>query len=266
MSQETATPNNHRNRLKTQENIMNSKTGTGLIAGIFATALSLALPNATLAQDVIGDLGVMVSVPQGEFREKLDDPGFGLNANIALRLPGSPVYAGIEGSVMTYGTETRREPFSPTIPDVTVEVENNYNIALGNVFVRLQPDMDVVTPYVDGFVGLNYLFTSTSVQNIGRLDENVATSTNVDDAAFSYGGGVGMMVRLFHDDYPMVDEEGNSGVHDGYIDFRVRYSHGDKARYLTSGSIIREGGSVRYNITESRTDMLTALLGFTVRF
>ena len=74
------------------------------------------------------------------------------------------------------------------------------------------------------------------------------------------------MVRLFHEDNPMVDEEGNRGVRDGYIDLRVRYSRGDEARYLTSGSIIREGGNVRYNITESRTDMLTAMLGFTVRF
>jgi hypothetical protein len=75
-----------------------------------------------------------------------------------------------------------------------------------------------------------------------------------------------MMVRLFHDDNPMVDEEGNSGLHDGYIDLRVRYSRGDEARYLTSGSIIREGSSVRYDITESRTDMLTAMIGFTARF
>jgi hypothetical protein len=244
--------------------IISGSRGIATLAA--AATLSIGTSTLSFAQDVNADLGFMVSIPQGEFREKMDDPGFGLSANFDYRIPGSPVYAGIEGSFVTYGNETRREPFSPNIPDVTVEVENSNNIALGNLFLRLQPDMDVVTPYIDGFVGFNYLFTSTSVQNVGRLDENIATSTNVDDAAFSYGGGAGMMIRLFHEENPIVDEEGNSSFRDGYLDLRVRYSRGGEARYLTSGSIVREGSSVRYDITESRTDMLTALVGFTARF
>lgn len=246
---------------------MNITSGSRGIASLAAAAtLSIASSTISFAQDVNADLGFMVSIPQGEFREKVKDPGFGLNANVDYRIPGSPVYAGIEGGFVTYGSETRREPFSPNIPDVTVEVENSNNIALGNIFLRLQPDMDVVTPYIDGFVGINYLFTSTSVRNIGGFDENVATSTNLDDAAFSYGGGAGMMIRLFHEDNPTIDAEGNTSFRDGYLDLRVRYARGEEARYLTSGSIVREGGSVRYNVTESRTDMLTALVGFTARF
>lgn len=246
---------------------MNITSGSRRLSGFLAAAaLFLAVPAASFAQDVTAGLGLMVSVPQGEFAEKVDDPGFGLGGHFAYRFPSSPVHIGLEGDFVTYGTETRREPFSPNIPDVTVEVETSNNIAMGNLFLRIQPEMEVFSPYIDGFVGFNYLFTSTSVQNIGNLDEDIATSTNVDDGAFAYGGGAGVMVRLFHDDNPVIDSDGNSGIRDGYLDLRLRYSRGGTASYLTSGSITRQEGKVQYNLTESRTDMLVAMIGFTARF
>ena len=246
---------------------MNTTSASRRISGFLAAAvLCLAAPAVSVAQDVTAGLGLMVSVPQGEFATKVDDPGFGMGGNIAYRFPSSPVHVGIEGNFVTYGTETRREPFSPNIPDVTVEVETSNNIAMGNFFVRIQPELEIVSPYIDGFVGFNYLFTSTSVQNIGGGDENIATSTNVDDGAFAYGGGAGVMVRLFHEDNPVIDADGNSGIRDGYLDLRVRYSRGGEASYLTSGSIVRQEGKVHYTLTESRTDMLTAMIGFTARF
>jgi hypothetical protein len=246
---------------------LNITAHIGRVAASFAVALvGLAAPEASFAQNITTGLGLVVSVPQGEFGEKLDDAGIGLGASVAYRIPSTPIHFGIEGNIMTYGAETRREAFSPNIPDVTVEVETSNNIATGNLFLRIQPEMEIVSPYIDGFAGFNYLFTSTSVQNINGVDENIATSTNVDDAAFAYGAGAGVMIRLFHQDDPEVNAEGNSGIRDGYLDLRVRYSRGGEASYLTSGSIVRESGTVRYDLTESRTDMLTAMIGFTARF
>ena len=45
---------------------------------------------------------------------------------------------GADLAFMIYGSETRQEPFSLTIPDVTVEVETSNNIVLLHALARLQ--------------------------------------------------------------------------------------------------------------------------------
>src|SRR5690606_36432668 len=79
-----------------------------------------------------GDLNFIVGVPQGSFSENVDDAGFGLNLFGGLGVGRSPVVVGLELGFMVYGFERRNEPFSTTIPDVTVDVETSNNIMLGH--------------------------------------------------------------------------------------------------------------------------------------
>jgi hypothetical protein len=95
-------------------------------------------------------------------------------------------------------------------------------------------------------------------------DEDIASSTNYDDAAFSYGGGGGLMIRLYQNEDWGSESEGSA--HEVLLDLGVRYISGGEAGYLTSGSIHRQNGTVSYDATHSRTDLITGRIGAVVRF
>ncbi len=215
----------------------------------------------TAAQDLQGGLHFTYGIPQGEFKSKVGKNGYGISGNFGYSPTSTPVMMGLELGFLVYGSETRREPFSSTIPDVTVDVNTTNNIAFGHFLLRLQPTNGVIRPYVDGLVGLNYLSTTTEIQNRGRGGEEVASSTNFDDVAFSYGGGGGIMFRVYESD---ASEE--SGIKEVLIDLRGRYLLGGEAEYLKEGSIRRENGKVKYDVQKSKTDLALIQIGVAVRF
>lgn len=242
--------------------IMKNVLNRLMLPALAATAL-LASPGAH-AQSVYGGLGLVAGFPSAEFHDNMSRTGFGISGYLGYHLDQAPLMVGIDGGVMIYGSEERTEPFSPTIPDVRVKVSTSNNIAQGHVFLRLQPADGVVRPYIDGLAGVNYLFTSTSVQSENNAEnEDIASSTNYDDAAFSYGGGGGLMIRLYqNEDY----SGGSGGAREVMLDLGVRYLTGGEAGYLTSGSIHRQNGTVSYDVTTSRTDLITGRIAAVVRF
>lgn len=234
-------------------------------AAIAAAAIVSVLSTSTAsAQSPVLGASFMVGVPTGEFSDTLDRVGFGLGVELGYHIGTAPIEVGLQAGFMTYGSETRKERWSTTIPDVTVDVETSNNIALGHLYLRLIPKDGVVRPFVDGKLGFSYLFTSTSVQSEGAGEDNaIASSTNYDDGVFSFGGGAGALVQLWKNDAPASDE---TEVGEVLLDLRVGYLAGGEAEYLTDGSITREGGNVTYSPKKSRTDMVDARLGVQVRF
>lgn len=231
-----------------------------------AAAAALSIATATTASAQSAGLGAsfMLGVPSGEFADTLDRVGFGLGLEAGYHLGAVPLEFGLQGGFMTYGSESRKEPWSTTIPDVTVDVETSNNIALGHLYLRLIPQDGVVRPFVDGRLGFSYLFTSTSVESEGAGEDGaIASSTNFDDGVFSYGGGAGALVRLWQNDERSADSAEASEV---LLDLRVGYLAGGEAEYLTSGSMKREGGRVTYAPKKSRTDIVDVRLGVQVRF
>ena len=196
-----------------------------------------------------------ITMPQGEFDEKVEKNGYGLTGQALFSAPGSFIAFGGSFGGVIYGRETRREPFSLTIPDVTVEVETNNYILLGHLVLRLQPPAGPFRPYAEGVLGFSYLFTQTTIES---REENIASDTNFDDGVFSYGGGGGIMVMIY--------DGGTTKPVSVYVDGGVRYLKGGKARYLQEGSIRRVDGQVLYEIDESETDMLVVHIGVTVSF
>ena len=146
---------------------------------------------------------------------------------------------GLEFEFMNYGTKRRREPFSTTIPDVTVEVETTNNFALGHLLARLQPNSGSIRPYVEGAVGFHHLFTNTTIKNQEGEGEEIASSTNLDDTAFSIDGGVMMRVWEKKPD----DEEEENPLAEALIDLRLRYLSGGDAQYLRGvPSVVKMAG------------------------
>lgn len=231
-------------------------------AGIAIAAFLSAGP--VLGQSTLqGSAGFLVAVPSGEFRNHLDANGYGFGGRFGWRPSRSPVLIGLEGGFLIYGHESRREPFSTTIPDVTVEVTTDNNLVQVGSFLRLQPASGLFRPYLDAGLGLNYLFTETTIKNEDG-DENVASSKNFEDTVLNYGGGGGVMLAVYRRrDY---ENPGPRKVESVLLDLSARYVAGGEARYLKKGSIRREDGRVLFDVVQSRTDLITIQVGAALEF
>ena len=229
-------------------------------------AITLLMAACTLqAQSLQGGLNLLVGIPQGAFKDNVNRAGVGIGGNIGLAPSGFAYMVGFEFGYMNYGTEKRQEPFSTTIPDVTVDVETENNFALGHLIFRLQPNTGLIRPYLEGAVGGNYLFTKTTIQNRGKSGEEVASSTNLDDFAFSYGGGGGVLVSV-HNTETKDKDTGESKPAEVLVELRCRYLAGSQAEYLKEGSIRRVAGRVVYDVKKSQTDLLSIQIGVAFRF
>jgi len=243
-----------------------------VVAGILLAAMIALEPGSARAQQSaggagmgLGSIGLVIGVPQGEFHENVGNVGIGLSGDIMGRIAGSPLLVGGSLGFMIYGSERRREPFSTTIPDVTVDVITSNNILLGHFLMRLQPPVGSVRPYAEGLVGFKYFFTQTRIESEGFDSEDpIAESTNLDDFAFSYGGGIGLAIRLWDSSAHRL--ETGEGIFSGLLDLRLRYLLGSEAEYLKKGSIDRTGGVLTYDIQRSKTDMLNVYIGISLVF
>ncbi len=228
-------------------------------ASLLLAALSLGFIGTAHAQvRPLGDINLIVGFPQGQFHEHVDNVGVGLNFTGGLALGRSPVIVGAEVGFLIYGFERRNEPFSTAIPDVTVDVETSNFIVPVHLLLRMQPPSGTVQPYFDALFGFNYFATETSIKNDRFFDdEPIASSTNFDDAALSYGVGGGLDFRVYR---------GRGRRGSLFINVGARYLFGGEAEYLKKGSIERRDGQVFFNTERSETNMLVTNLGLTFRF
>jgi len=232
---------------------------SAVIAVIIITVELCAIP-VSAKNRTHGDAGLHFTIasPSGEFRDSVDRNGYGVSGYGAYTVGKSPLKIGLEMGYIMYGHNTRTEPISLTIPDVTVNVQTTNNIFNGHLLFRVQEQYGSVAPYIDGLLGFNYFWTSTTIENESNYEE-IASSTNLDDAVFSYGLGGGIMVqagrvKAGRDRLPL------------YIDLKVRYLLGDEADYLKEGSITHDLGTVSYDISTSKTDMMLYQIGVAIAF
>ncbi len=210
------------------------------------------------AWDVGLNVAFVLGFPMGELAENIDNLGFGFDFTGSVRMADSPLELGLHFGFLNYGSETRREPFSTTIPDVYLNVHTNNHITYGHFFVRLRTDIDILQPYLDGLIGFGQFATTTSIESDYSGyddDDNIASTTNFDDFAWSYGVGFGVNIEVI---------EGGSGR--GFINLGGRYLLGGEAEYLLEGSITETAAGLTYDVSRSETDMFMAQIGFTYQF
>ncbi len=243
-----------------------------LLGLIVLVSMNLAAP--VQAQDavvedvppvIITGFGLMGGFPTGEFGENVTNPGIGVSGFVGYMIPRAPAVVGLDLGYMIYGHERRTEQFSLTIPDVLVGVVTANNILSMNAFLRLQTPGTALRFYVEGVVGFNYLFTSTTIEDLPRFSgEDIASSTNLDDFAFTKGVGGGVLIEVWSGRENRTPQ--NRTLRSVSIDFRMRYHDGSEADYLKRGDIVRRAGTAELNITKSTTDMITATIGLAVDF
>lgn len=228
---------------------------------VFAFLLTVLLSDLSLPQ--IGGINFTLGFPRGEFQQKLDRTGFGGTLHFYLWEPtyNRPFSIGADIGYINYGSESRREPFSTTIPDVTVDVDRTNNIVNYHLLFMISPIQGPVRPYLEGVFGGAYFFTETKIKSTGGNLQEVASSTNFSDNTWSYGGGGGLMMRVYKPQ--ILDKTGLSEV---MIDLKVRYLVGGEAEYLKEGSVIIRGGRAYYDVVKSKTDLLTVHFGVVALF
>ncbi len=234
-----------------------SSASTGSLLFLLVVFFSTNLVNAQIKPR--GTVNFMMGIPVSEFADNVDNLGFGINLNGGIGLAPAPVMIGLDLGYLIYGYERRSEPFSTTIPDVTVDVETTNSIALGHIFLRFQPQTGAFQPYAEVLFGFKYLFTRTSVDN-RATDEEIAASINFDDFASSYGAGGGVEISVFQ------GENDNSRPYSILVNLGVRYLLGSSAEYLRRGSTSREDGALTFDVNKSRTDLIIPQIGATFLF
>ncbi|MDR8392927.1 outer membrane beta-barrel protein [Aliifodinibius sp. S!AR15-10] len=227
-----------------------------LLLLLFLTAFGLPV---AIAQDFSFGLTLDGGFPQGNFKRNVESNGIGLEGMAAYSVKNSPLTVGLNLGFYNYGNQSRKEFFNPNIPEVRVGVRTTNNIFTGHFFTRLEAKERIVRPYVDALVGLNYLFTESKVEDDSDFD-TIASTTNFDDTAFSYGLGGGLKFKVA-DSY---DDLGQKLT--WFIDLKARYLFGGEADYLKEGALRNNNGTLVYDTSRSSTDLFTVGLGFIVAF
>lgn len=234
---------------------------------VITLVICCGLVGTVYSQEIQTEIDLGVGIPQGDFRDQSDHVGGGINLLGGYRFANSPVMLGLEFGFMNFGTDTREEPLSTTIPDLTVEVENSYNLVHGDLVFRLISPPSTFRPYVDGLLGFNYFFTETVIRDRDDFfDEEKLSDTNYEDTALSYGFGAGMQIRLWQRSEEIIKNPGDVEPSSVYLNLRGRYMFGREAEYLQKGSIQIDEGQVEYDVSESGTDLLHIKIGVVVNF
>lgn len=225
---------------------------------IFVFAILIFNFSNLLAQ--VGGLNFTLGFPSGEFKENVTRTGIGLSGHFLILKPTlvNPFSLGINVGYLNYGNESRNEPFSSTIPDVTVNVDRSNNIVNFHLLFQLILPSGIIRPYFEGLFGGAYIYTETTINSRG-VDE-VASSNNFDDFAWSYGPGGGFLIQISSSDNP------DDNISDIFIDLKARYLFGSNAEYLKEGSVKINNGKISYDVSESKTDLITAQIGVVIYF
>ncbi len=222
----------------------------------------LALSQIAFADDRFqASLNFLMGYPQSGFRDNVDRTFYGLSGEFFYRLPRSPLSVGISLEYLNYGSETRTGPLSFDFPEFWIDVTTRNSIFSTAAILRLSPAGGPFCPYVEGLVGFNYLFTYSSIREDDTWSEDIASTTNFDDWALTYGVGAGAVIRALD----VRSQEGRSRF-SLYLDIGLRYLKGGTAEYLQEGAILRDRGYITYFPSTSTTDLLKTRFGIAFRF
>jgi len=235
--------------------MLNTRTATALIL-----AAALAFPLSGICQYPFqANLNLVLGSPQNEFKQNVDNSGYGVEGHFAYNLPRTPMLVGVSLSYLIYGSQTSQERLIQTAP-VWVDVNTTNSLVMGHLLLRLQNPSGTFRPYVDGLLGFHYLTTDTKIENQSHhSDEEIASSNNFNDLVGSYGGGGGFMFQVYHTEGR---EETQNKAISIYVDIGFRYLKGGKAEYLKEGSISYDkNNNFVYDVRRSTTDIVTWHLG-----
>lgn len=198
-------------------------------------------------------LQLQLGLPQGEFAQNVEVAG-GFGGGFMFRIVDE-LAVRTELGVMIYGSERRVVPLGDgPLGRVNVEVVTTNTILGGGIGLQLGVPGPRPRPYVGGTLGFSNFSTSSQVRGSNASDEPFATTTNFRDATFAKNLMGGLYLPV--------------GSGKGVLDIGVRHTwNGEDVRYLTEGDIVdNPTGPPTITPRRTRADLLTVILGFSLRF
>ena len=196
---------------------------------------------------------LMAASPQGEFHDYVNS-GWGGGIHYLLRVDRDGWLAlRADASLINYGHERQRVILSPTVGGrIGLDLVTDNNIAFFGAGPQVGVPTGAIRPYANGFAGVSYIFTESSVRGTSS-GETFASTTNFDDSSFAYGAGGGLYIPVGHGRNPVS------------LDMGVTYRHNGTAEYLREGDITdNPDGSITLHPVFSETNLLTFHVGISV--
>lgn len=202
-----------------------------------------------------------LAFPVGEFKEHLDRPGIGGNLDVTFWSPSKelPFSFGVDLEYLIYGYNSAVEPINSVYSNSLIDVSRTNSILKFHSLFRIDPLKSKIRPYGELLFGGSYLSTSTSLTTLSG--EDIDSETNFDDWAWSYGGGAGILIDLIS-----MDDPGENAPGSLLLNIMVRYLKGTEAEYLLDDSINITSGGIEYEVSKSKTDLLSFHLGVILAF
>jgi hypothetical protein len=231
------------------------KTKT-ILAVVLLPLLLAASAEAAVSRFQFG-LSFSPSLPQGEFDDVLGRTIWGGSLLFTYRPADMPIKIGTSLSFGIYDSDHWEEWLGLTWPDVLVDVRTTNALVAWYVFLRFQPELGWVRPYLDVFAGLHILTTDTRIDDGGWDDgRDDFTVNNASDAAFAFGAGAGLLFPIVR----FVRRDGST-VASIELDLGARFAKGGRADYLVESPYWGV-----YDSRRSRTDLLTLSAGLVFGF
>ncbi|MBN1273378.1 MAG: hypothetical protein JXB26_14010 [Candidatus Aminicenantes bacterium] len=223
---------------------------------IMMTAFLPALAKGPLFQLGMSGQG---GFPTGVFRDNIGTFNAGFGFDFIFSPIKSRLAVGVSFGILFYGSESSGVFFQAPNADFNIDVTTTNSIYLGHILFRYRIKGEKIKPYLDALVGLSHLTTDTQIDDVDS-DDPISTN-NYRDTALSFGGGGGLMVRLYHK--PGYQ---NSSGWEIMLDLKARYINGGEAEYLKEGGISREDNRLIYDLNRSRTNLFTTQVGVIFHF
>lgn len=187
-------------------------------------------------------------IPMGEFKSFVPSTGFGAATEIFFFSPSEkiPYGIGLNFSYVSYGVHLGVDPYTN---EMGLSFNRATNFASVHIMFQVAPYAGSVRPYFETLFGGSYIYSKADVGY-----DYYFSSLLVDDWAWSYGAGIGLKLLSVGDAF--------FNPNSVYIDLKVRYLFGTTTSYLDRESIVAYFNTVEYSLIESKTDMITASIGF----
>lgn len=199
-------------------------------------------------------VGGLVGRPQGPLKEVAGDHASGATFSAGYRLKRLPLMLGVDLGSVDY--QTLKLPTSPLL-----SAETSASIDLLHFLARIQSRHGAIRPYLDVLLGVSRPNVTTDILRFATASlPELSTTEQFSNTGFSYGGGAGLMLRVYNGSHK------SKGLRAVSADFQMRYLSGSVGEYVNQGSLRLVGGRVVFDTAPARHELLNFGIGVVFDF